>query len=150
MKKNLQKIIATDADFAILILRLTLGIMIIPHGLQKTVGAFDGYGFQDTMVFFTETMNIPWVFALLAIIAESLGGLALVLGAMTRIAAFGVGMVMLVAAMTSHIQNGFLMNWFNNQKGEGVEFHFLAVGMAIALMIKGGGVFSADRALMKN
>lgn len=147
MKNLLSKLILTTNSHADFILRLTLGIMILPHGLQKTFGLFGGYGFTGTMDFFTKTMGLPMVLAFLAIVAEFLGGLGLIFGLFTRVAAFGVGTTMLVAALTSHIQNGFFMNWFGNQKGEGIEFHFLALGIAAALVIRGGGKFSLDRTI---
>jgi putative oxidoreductase len=117
--------------------------MILPHGLQKTLGWFGGYGFNGTMGWLTGTLGAPWILALLAILAESVGGLMLIAGAGTRVAALGVGAVMVVAAAT-HWSNGFFMNWSGAQKGEGIEFHLLAVGMAVALLILGGGKFSVD------
>jgi putative oxidoreductase len=147
MKNLLSKLMLTTNSHADFILRLTLGIMILPHGLQKTFGLFGGYGFTGTMDFFTKTMGLPMVLAFLAIVAEFLGGLGLIFGLFTRVAAFGVGTTMLVAALTSHIQNGFFMNWFGNQKGEGIEFHILALGIAAALVIRGGGKFSLDRTI---
>lgn len=143
--EKIKLILATEASVTQLILRLSLGIMILPHGLQKTFGMFGGYGFSGTMQFFTETMHIPWLFAFLAIAAEFAGGIGLILGLGTRVAALGVGITMLVAALTSHLEHGFFMNWFGNQKGEGFEFHLLAVGIAIALVAKGGGALSLDR-----
>lgn len=125
------------------ILRLALGVMILPHGLQKTLGWFGGYGFNGTMGFLTGTVGAPWLFAFLAILAESVGGFMLILGLGTRLAALGVGSVMLVAAL-QHRANGFFMNWAGNQKGEGFEFHLLALGIAAALVILGGGKFSLD------
>lgn len=139
----LSSLVATGDSLAPLFLRLSLGIMILPHGLQKTLGWFGGYGFNGTMGYLTNTVGAPWIFALLAILAESVGGLMLLAGAGTRLAALGVGAVMVVAA-TTHWSNGFFMNWFGNQKGEGVEFHLLAIGMAVALLIMGGGRFSVD------
>src|SRR5689334_2721580 len=115
----LNTLVATGDSFAPTILRLTLAVMILPHGLQKTLGWFGGYGFKGTMSYLTGTIGAPWIFALLAILAESVGGLMLVAGAGTRVAALGVGGVMLVAA-AQHWPNGFFMNWFGNQKGEGV------------------------------
>lgn len=147
--KYIENILKTKPDVAITTIRLALAVMIIPHGLQKTIGAFGGYGFSGTMGFFTETMGIPALFAFLAIMAESLGGLALALGLFSRIAALGVGVTMLVAALTSHIQNGFFMNWFGNQKGEGFEFHILAIAMALAVILRGGGSLSVDLILSK-
>ena len=143
----LTRILTTDAGATGLILRLTLGVMILPHGLQKTIGAFGGYGFNGTMDFFTKQMGIPWLFALAAILAESVGGAALLFGAGTRLAAAVVGVTMVVAAVTSHLQNGFFMNWFGQQKGEGIEFHLLAVGIALTLVLVGGGLASIDALL---
>lgn len=148
LPKPLTSLVATGDSLAPLFLRLALGAMILPHGLQKTVGWFGGYGFQGTMGWLTGTVGAPWIVALLAILAESVGGLMLILGAGTRLAAVGVGAVMLVAAKT-HLANGFFMNWTGKQAGEGVEFHLLAVGIAVALVILGGGRASVDRALAK-
>lgn len=142
----LQSLVATGDSFAPLFLRLSLGIMILPHGLQKTLGWFGGYGFQGTMGYLTNTVGAPWIFALLAILAESVGGVMLLAGVGTRVAALGVGGVMVVAAL-QHRSNGFFMNWFGNQKGEGVEFHLLALGMVLALLVLGGGKWSIDALL---
>lgn len=143
------KLIQTDDDSAGLVLRVLLGIVFFPHGAQKLLGWFGGHGFSGTMGFFTENMGIPAVFAFLAIMAESLGSVALLTGFMTRIAALGIGTVMVVAVLTVHLPYGFFMNWFGNQKGEGFEFHLLAIAIAIALIIKGGGKWSIDRLLSK-
>ena len=143
------KLIQTDNDIAGLILRVLLGIVFFPHGAQKLLGWFGGHGFSGTMGFFTENMGIPVIFAFLAIMAESLGSIALLTGFMTRIAALGIGTVMGVAVLMVHLPNGFFMNWFGNQKGEGFEFHLLAIAIAIALIIKGGGKWSIDRFLLK-
>jgi putative oxidoreductase len=143
----LSSVATTTPSLAPTVLRLALGVMILPHGLQKTVGWFGGYGFTGSMGYLTGTVGAPWIFALLAILAESVGGLMLIAGLGTRVAALGVAGVMAVAA-AQHWPNGFFMNWAGNQKGEGIEFHLLALGIAIALMILGGGRFSAD-ALLK-
>ncbi len=139
----LQSLVATGDSFAATALRLALGLMILPHGLQKTLGWFGGYGFKGTMGYLTGQVGAPWILALLAILAESVGGLMLIAGFGTRLAALGVGGVMLVAA-AMHWSNGFFMNWFGNQKGEGVEFHLLALGIVGALLILGGGKWSVD------
>lgn len=144
----LSSFVATGDSLAATVLRLSLGLMILPHGLQKTLGWFGGYGFKGSMGYLTESVGAPWIFALLAILAESVGGLMLLAGFGTRAAALGVGGVMLVAA-TQHWSNGFFMNWFGNQKGEGVEFHLLALGIAGALLILGGGRFSVDALFQK-
>ncbi|MEO6001828.1 MAG: DoxX family protein [Opitutus sp.] len=142
----LTSLVATGESYAPTVLRLALGFMILPHGLQKTIGWFGGYGFSGSMGYLTGTVGAPWIFALLAILAESVGGLMLITGFGTRLAALGVGGVMVVAA-SQHWANGFFMNWFGNQKGEGVEFHLLALGIVVALLIMGGGRFSVDSAL---
>jgi putative oxidoreductase len=118
--------------------------MFFPHGMQKLFGWFGGYGFSGTMDFFTNGLHIPAVFALLAIMAEGLGSLGLITGFLTRIAAFAVTVNMLVAVYMLHWQHGFFMNWAGNLKGEGFEFHILAVAIGIALMIRGGGALSLD------
>ena len=142
------KLIETPNDWTLTILRLAAGIMIFPHGLQKTFGWFGGAGFSAQMAGF-ERSHIPAVFALLAIAAEFLGGLGLIFGALTRIAAFGLAVDMTVGVYLLHWKNGFFMNWSGHQKGEGFEFHILVVAMAIALMARGGGAASIDRVLSK-
>ena len=141
-----KRILKTDDDLSSLILRLLLGGVFFPHGAQKLLGWFGGYGFTGTMGFFTGN-GIPWVFAFLAIAAEFFGALGLITGLLTRVAAFGIGCVMVVTTLTVHLQNGFFMNWYGNQKGEGFEYHILALAIVVALLIKGGGKLSADRAL---
>lgn len=143
----LKGILATSADPTALVARLALGIMIFPHGAQKLLGWFGGFGFSGTM----ENMSkgIPAPLVLLAIIAEFFGGLGLITGTFSRVAAFGVGFTMLVAS-TKHIGNGFFMNWMGNQPGEGIEFHLLAIALAIVVMVKGGGLFSVDRTIAKS
>lgn len=141
-----RRLISTSAGCELTVVRLALGIVMFPHGLQKTFGWFGGAGFHGTMGFFTQG-GIPPVFAFLAICAEFLGGLGLIVGFLTRVAAFGVMCVMLVAIFTVHLPNGFFMNWAGNQKGEGFEFHILAIGIAIAVMLRGAGRLSIDKSL---
>jgi putative oxidoreductase len=146
----LRKLISTENSTAITVLRLVLGIVFFAHGAQKMLGWFGGYGFTGTMGFFTGAMHIPAVFAFLAIAAEFFGGLGLIFGFLTRIAAFGITVNMLVAIAMVHAQFGFFMNWAGTQKGEGIEYHLLTLALTIFLMIKGGGAFSIDRALSAN
>jgi putative oxidoreductase len=142
-----RKLINTTDDPAITVLRLVLGVVFFAHGAQKTLGWFGGYGFSGTMGFFTQGMHIPAAFAFLAICAEFLGSIGLLLGLLGRIAAFGICCNMLVAIITVHWHFGLFANWFGNQKGEGIEYHLLAIAIALAIMIKGSGAFSVDRAL---
>lgn len=143
----LRRLIATTDDVGPVIARLVLGIVILPHGMQKVFGAFGGPGFTGTMQFFTGTMHIPYVFGVLAVAAEFLGGLGLIFGLFGRVAAFAVAVEMIVAVLTTHLQNGFFMNWFGAQKGEGFEYHLLMVGLALIVMLNGSGAISLDRAL---
>jgi putative oxidoreductase len=136
----------TDGDVVGLILRLTLAMVIFPHGAQKVFGWFGGDGFKNTLQFFTGS-GIPTGFALLAITAEFLGSLGLAVCLLTPFAAFGIACVMLVAIATVHWSHGFFMNWSGTRPGEGFEYHLLALGLAIAVMILGGGAWSVDGAL---
>jgi putative oxidoreductase len=143
----MRKIFQTADSWSLLLLRLALGIVMFPHGAQKLFGWFGGNGFGATMGFFTNKMNIPAFFAFLAIIAESLGSMGLIIGFLSRVAAFGVLCNMVVAIWMVHWPHGFFMNWFGKQKGEGFEYHILVIGMCLALMISGGGKWSIDRKL---
>ena len=143
----LRKLTITENTTAIAILRLTLGVLFFAHGAQKMLGWFGGYGFTGTMGFFTGAMHIPAPFAVLAIAAEFFGGIGLLLGLFTRVAAFGIAVNMLVAVVMVHSQFGLFANWSGTQKGEGIEYHLLVLAITAFLMIKGGGAFSADRKL---
>jgi putative oxidoreductase len=143
----LRKLTLTENSSAITILRLVLGILFFAHGAQKMLGWFGGYGFTGTMSFFTGGLHIPAPFAFLAIAAEFFGGIGLLLGLFTRIAAFGIAVNMLVAIFTVHLQFGLFANWSGAQKGEGIEYHLLVLAITAFLMIRGGGAFSADRKL---
>jgi len=142
-----RKLIDTDDNSATAILRLVTGIVFFAHGAQKMLGWFGGYGFSGTMGYFTGAMHIPAPLAFLAIAAEFFGGIGLILGFLTRIAAFGVTVNMLVAIATVHLPFGFFMNWSGTQKGEGFEYHLLTLAVTTFLMIRGAGAFSVDHAL---
>ena len=136
-------LVATNGGIVPLILRLTLAVVMFPHGAQKTLGWFGGYGFRRTMAYFTKS-GFPRILAFLALIAEFLGPLGLALGLLARLAALGIAVVMLVAILTVHRQHGFFMNWSGTQEGEGVEYHLLALGAAVALIVDGAGAWSID------
>ena len=142
--KALQLLYKTNLSFAPLLARLTLGLIMFPHGAQKALGWFGGYGFSGTMNFFTQQMHIPAPLAFLAIAAEFAGSIGLILGCLGRVAAFGIATNMVVAILTVHATNGFFMNWFGNQKGEGFEYHLLAIGLALIVIIHGAGKWSLD------
>jgi putative oxidoreductase len=142
-----RKLIATDENPATVILRLVLGVVFFAHGAQKLLGWFGGPGFSGTMGMFTGYLHIPAPLAFLAIAAEFFGGLGLILGFLTRIAAFGITVNMLVAIATVHHSYGFFMNWTGAQKGEGFEYHLLVLAITAYLMIRGAGAVSVDRAI---
>ncbi len=135
----------TDDGAAQLIARLTVGIVMFMHGAQKLLGWFGGYGFSGTMGLFTQQMHIPAPLAFLVIFTEFFGALALIAGLLTRIAAFAVAFEMVVAIAMVHWPNGFFMNWFGKQAGEGFEYHLLVIGVCIALIVAGAGRWSIDR-----
>ena len=139
-----KKLFQTNDDTAMLVLRLFLGLVFFPHGMQKVFGWFGGSGFSASMDMFTSKAGFPAALAFLAIMAESLGAAALLAGFFTRIAALGIGVNMIVCALGNHVKNGFFMNWMGTQKGEGFEYHLLVVAISAALIISGGGKWSLD------
>jgi putative oxidoreductase len=144
-----RKLIYTTNDFVLTILRLTLGVVFFVHGAQKMLGWFGVYGFSGTMAFFTQQGGIPAPLAFLAIAAEFFGGLGLLVGFLSRIAAFGIMSNMVVAILMIHRHIGFFMNWFGNQKVEGFEYHLLAIALCLAILIKGSGAYSIDLLLTR-
>lgn len=146
--RGLAKLLRTGHNVVPLISRLALGIVFFPHGAQKVLGWFGGYGVHGTMGFFSK-LGIPGPFGALAIAAEFLGSIGLLLGAFSRVAAFGIAVNMIVAVVLVHSRVGFFMNWYGNQGGEGFEFHLLAVALALVVMIRGGGMYSADRVITR-
>jgi len=142
----LKKIMRTNWDVSLLILRVVLGIVFFPHGAQKMLGWWGGGGFEGTMGYFTG-QGVPYVLALLAILAEFLGSLGLIVGLLTRVAAFGITCVMVVAIFMVHLPNGFFMNWSGKQAGEGFEYHLLVLAITVVLMWRGAGAYSVDRKL---
>jgi putative oxidoreductase len=144
-----EKIIRTDDDKILTLLRIALGIVVFPHGAQKLLGWFGGFGYTGTMGFLTGMMHIPYPLALLVIIAEFFGALGLIVGFLGRIAAFGIAVNFIVVVFLVHLPNGFFMNWTGQQKGEGYEFFILLIAMAIAILIRGSGALSIDRMISR-
>jgi putative oxidoreductase len=145
----MKKIFQTSENTTATIIRIVLGIIMFPHGAQKMLGWFGGYGFNGTMGFLTGTAGLPWIIAFLVITIEFLGAIALIFGFATRVVAVGIISLFAGIIFTSHLQNGFFMNWTGNLKGEGYEYHLLIIGMAIALLVSGAGKWSVDYALQK-
>ena len=140
----------TNDNFSYWVPRVILGCVFLPHGAQKLFGWFGGFGFTNTMTYFTQTTGLPWIIAFLIVMGESLGSLGLILGFFTRLSALGLICIMVGAIITVHIPNGFFMNWFGKQAGEGFEYHLLVIGMSIPLLISGGGKYSVDMLIHKN
>ena len=140
----------TNEKFSYWVPRVILGCVMLPHGAQKLFGWFGGFGFTNTMTYFTQTTGLPWIIAFLIVMGESLGSLGLILGFFTRLSALGLICIMVGAIITVHIPNGFFMNWFGKQAGEGFEYHLLVIGMSIPLVISGGGKYSVDVLIHKN
>jgi len=142
-----RKLIATDNDRMLTLMRLALGAVFFAHGAQKLLGWFGGFGYTATIAAFSQQMGIPAALAFIAIAAEFFGGIGLVSGFLGRVAALGISIDMLVAILKVHLHNGFFMNWYGNQKGEGFEYHLLVLAIGLLLVVRGSGAWSLDRAL---
>jgi putative oxidoreductase len=142
------RLIATNASWATSIARITLGLVMLPHALQKTVGLFGGKGFGETIGMFT-SQGLPAVLAFLVIAGEFCGAVALVIGGLTRVGAVSIGIIMAGAIATVHAHNGFFMNWMGAKGGEGFEYHLLALALSAVCLLQGGGRLSIDRLLSK-
>jgi putative oxidoreductase len=145
----MEALFKTDDSWSTAVLRTMLGVVMFAHGAQKLFGWFGGNGFSGTMGFFTNVMYLPWLVAFLVIIGESLGSLALIAGFLTRFTAASFIVIMLGAIATSHWPQGFFMNWFGQQQGEGFEYHLLVIGMSAALVLAGGGKWSIDGVIVR-
>ena len=147
----MKRILSTNpGNITVLIARIALGVVVFPHGAQKLLGWFGGYGFSGTMGFLTSN-GLPWIIALLVILIEFFGALMLIFGFGTRIAAVGIIVNFLGVVITSHASNGFFMNWYMQpNKGEGLEYFILLFGLAIISLIAGGGKVSIDAVLTKD
>jgi putative oxidoreductase len=143
------KLFETSESYAPLILRLLLGSVVLMHGMQKLLGWFGGFGFSKTMLFFTESVGMPWIMGFLVIMLETVGAIALISGLVTRVIALAYVILPVGMIVTTHFKNGFFMNWFGMLKGEGYEYFILWIGMALALLILGGGKFATDRFFMR-
>lgn len=145
----MKRILATKDEWVGLVTRLTIGIIILPHGLQKLFGMFGGFGFEGTMGFLTSTAHLPWIIAFIVIIIESVGAMSLIVGFASRIWAALMIVLMIGAINVAHLSNGFFMNWSGMQKGEGFEYHLLVIGLSIATLIVGSGKYSIDELIAK-
>jgi putative oxidoreductase len=140
-----QIIFNNNNDWTGLITRLTIGLIMFPHGAQKVLGWFGGPGFVAEMSLFTETLRLPWIIAVTVILIEFFGAIFLILGFASRLWAFAMGILFIGIIFTSHVDNGFFMNWYGDQKGEGYEYHLLIIGLSLATLINGSGKYSIDK-----
>jgi putative oxidoreductase len=141
-----QKLVQTHNDLVLAFARIILGIVFFAHGAQKMLGWFGGYGFSGTVGAFTK-MGMPAALAYFVIFVEFFGALSMIFGLLSRLGGLGITALMIGAILTIHLHNGFYMNWYGNQKGEGFEFHLLAIALAVLIMIRGAGALSLDRLL---
>lgn len=151
-KRNMKKLLSTNPENTVALLaRLALGIVVFPHGAQKLLGWFGGYGFDGTMGFLTGTVGLPGFLALLVILIEFFGALFLIIGFATRFAAIGIISTFVGIVATNHASNGFFMNWYAQpNKGEGMEFFILLFGLAFITLIAGGGRASVDALITRS
>ena len=145
----LNRLVKTNEDYALTIARLVLGVLFFIHGDQLMLGWFGGYGLSGSMQFFTQHLGIPAPFAFLAICGEFFGGLMLIVGFLARVAALSIICTMVVAVAKVHWQFGLFMNWFGTQKGEGFEYHLLAITIGVVIALRGSGALSLDRLLAR-
>ena len=131
-------------NVAATITRTALGIVLFAHGAQKLLGWYGGYGFDGTMAYFTQTVGLPWLVGFLVIVIEFFGALSIIAGFATRLWSLAIFFLTIGIVQTTHLQFGFFMNWFGNQKGEGIEYFLLMLGLAASLVFSGAGKFSID------
>jgi putative oxidoreductase len=149
LRSALHALLATDAAAAPLVARVSLGLLLFPHGAQHALGWFGGYGFAGTFGWMTDTLGFPAPLAALAIVVELLAPIALLLGIGSRLAALGL-VGLMAGAITTHLSNGFFMNWFGTLPAgaEGFEYHLVVVALAAVVVIAGAGAGSVDRLLV--
>ena len=140
----MNKLLQTSNDLTLTFVRLLLGIVFFAHGAQKLLGWFGGFGFTATVGAFGK-MGMPLAVAYFAIFVEFFGGLSMIFGLLSRLGGLGIAVEMCGAIATVHYHNGLFMNWYGMQKGEGFEYHLLAIAIAVLIMIRGAGALSLDR-----
>lgn len=149
MKNSFKKLVTTHPNSGYSIARLTLGLVLFPHGAQKLLGLFGGYGYSATIEMFTTQMGLPSVVAFSVIIIEFFGAIALIIGLFSRFWALSFVGMFLGIIFTTQLEHGFFMNWFGNQAGEGYEYSLLVIGLALTILVNGSGKWSIDSKLSK-
>ncbi len=145
MGSLLRGIMETSDDRIPMLGRLALGIVILPHGAQDLFAWFGGTGIDGALGSYA-ALGVPPFLGWMAVVTQFFGGLALIIGFVGRVAAFAIALVLLAAVIAQHWSVGFFMNWDGALKGEGFEFHILAVTLAVIVIIRGSGALSVDRA----
>jgi len=145
----LSAVFATDDGWTGFLLRVTVGGIMFAHGGQKLLGWFNGPGFDGIMTWLMQTKHLPWIVAFGVVMVEFLGSLMLLVGLGTRFWAVAMIGLMIGIIVTSHMQQGFFMNWNGEPRPEGFEYHLLVIGISLAAMVAGGGRFSLDRYLIR-
>jgi putative oxidoreductase len=141
------RLLHTRNDLTLTLARVALALVFLGHGSQKVFGWFGGLGFDGTLEMFQRTMAIPPALTVMAMTAEVLGGLGLLVGLLTRIAASAVLVVMIVAPFANGLYVRFFMNWTGRNPGEGFEYHMLAIALILSVLVHGAGALSLDRLL---
>jgi len=149
MKTFIQKITDSNSSYAGLILRLTIGVVLFPHGAQLLLGWFGGPGYANSMSMFG-AFGLSWLVAFLVIAIQFFGSLMILLGLFTRLISAITIILFLGMIFKAHINVGFFMNWAGTLKGEGYEYHLLAIGLLLVLTVYGAGKFSLDKLISKN
>lgn len=149
MKNLFRTLVKTNPNLGFSIARLALGLVILPHGAQKLLGLFGGYGYSATMEMFTTQMGLPSIVAFSVIMIEFFGSIALILGFFSRFWAVSLIGMFLGIIFTTQLEHGFFMNWFGNQLGEGYEYSLLVIGLALTVLVNGSGKWSIDTIISK-
>ena len=141
-------IFVTSKDYTGLIIRMTLGAVMFPHGAQKMLGWFGGSGFSKE-VELLQQLDIPWLVAVMVILIEFFGAISLMVGFASRLWSIAIGVLFIGIIFMEHLQYGFFMNWFGDQAGEGFEYHLLVIGLCVALLVQGSGKYALDSLICK-
>ena len=149
MKNLFKKLITTHPNLGFSIARLALGLVIFPHGAQKLLGLFGGYGYSGTMESLTTQMGLPSIVAFSVIMIEFFGSISLVLGLFSRFWALSLAGMFTGIIITTQLEHGFFMNWYGNQAGEGYEYSLLVIGLALTILANGSGKWSIDTLISK-
>jgi putative oxidoreductase len=137
----------TNPDWIETLIRVTLGVVFFAHGAQKFLGWFGGAGFKDTMRTMHQFLGLPIPLAFLAMATEFFGGAGLIVGLLSRLAALGIAVTMVVAIFMVNGRYGLFLNWFGDRKGHGFEYHLLVIALAVVIVTRGSGALSLDRLL---